>query len=118
MGNPVTWFEINSRNSVALRDFYANLFGWQMEPYPEGPPYAVVDTAKDGAIGGGIGEAEGPSRVLFYIEVDDPQAYLDRILKADGTMVVPVIEIPGATTFAHFADPEGNVLGIYRPADR
>ena len=85
MGNPVTWFEINSRNSVALRGFYANLFGWQMEPYPEGPPYAVVDTVNEGAIGGGIGEAEGPSRVLFYIEVDDPQAYLDRILKAGGT---------------------------------
>ncbi|MBA2382953.1 MAG: VOC family protein [Chloroflexi bacterium] len=118
MGNPVTWFEINSHNSMALRDFYADLFGWQMEPYPEGPPYAIVDTGRAGAIGGGIGEADGPSRVLFYIEVDDPQAHLDRILQAGGTMVVPVTEIPGATTFAHFADPEGNVLGIYHPADR
>lgn len=26
--------------------------------------------------------------------------------------------VPGARTFAHFADREGNALGIYRPADR
>jgi predicted enzyme related to lactoylglutathione lyase len=118
MGNPVTWFEINSRNSVALRDFYAGLFGWQLQPYPGDPPYALVDTDSEGAIGGGIGEADGPSRVLFYIEVDDPQVYLDRIVDAGGTTIVPVTEIPGATTFAHFADPEGNVMGIYKPADR
>lgn len=118
MGNPVTWFEISSKNSVALRDFYADLFGWQMSPYPGGPPYATVDTGAAGAIGGAIGEADGSSRVLFYIEVDDPQACLDQILQAGGTMIVPVTDIPGATTFAHFADPEGNILGIYRPADR
>jgi uncharacterized protein len=118
MGNPVTWFEINSANSVALRDFYADLFGWRMEPYPGDPPYALVNTGSAGAIGGGIGEADGSSRALFYIEVDDPQVYLDRIVEAGGTMIVPVTEIPGATTFAHFADPEGNVLGIYKPAER
>jgi predicted enzyme related to lactoylglutathione lyase len=55
---------------------------------------------------------------MLYIEVEDPQKHLDRIVAAGGTVVVPVTEIPGATTFAHFADPEGNVLGIYRPADR
>lgn len=118
MGNPVTWFEINSLNSVALRAFYTDLFGWKMEPYPEGPPYAMVDTGSSGGIAGGIGEADGPGRAIFYIEVDDPQAHLDRIVQAGGTMVAPVTEIPGATTFAHFADPEGNVVGIYRPAER
>jgi predicted enzyme related to lactoylglutathione lyase len=118
MGNPVTWFEINSPNSIALRECYTNLFGWQMEAYPGGPPYAVVDTGAEGGIGGGVGESDGPGRAIFYIEVSDPQAHLDRIVAASGSIVVPVTEIPGATTFAHFADPEGNVLGIYRPAER
>ena len=118
MGNPVTWFEINSPNSVALRGFYADLFGWQIEPYPEGPPYAMVDTGGEGGIAGGIGESEGHGRAMLYIEVEDPQQHLDRIVAAGGTVVVPVTEIPGATTFAHFADPEGNILGIYRPAER
>jgi predicted enzyme related to lactoylglutathione lyase len=118
MGNPVTWFEINSTNSVALRDFYADLFDWTMAPYPGDAPYAVIDTDREGTIAGGIGDANGPNRVLIYIEVDDPQAHLDRIIEAGGTIVVPVTEIPAATTFAHFADPEGNVVGIYRPAER
>jgi predicted enzyme related to lactoylglutathione lyase len=62
MGNPVTWFEINSPDSVALRDFYADLFGWQVQPFPGDPPYALVDTGSEGAIGGGIGDTDGPSR--------------------------------------------------------
>jgi predicted enzyme related to lactoylglutathione lyase len=78
----------------------------------------MVETGGEGGIAGGIGESEGPGRAMLYIEVEDPQQHLDRIVAAGGTVVVPVTEIPGATTFAHFADPEGNVLGIYRPADR
>ena len=38
----------------------------------------MVDTGGEGAIGGGIAEAQRPDQVIFYIEVDDPQAVLDR----------------------------------------
>jgi hypothetical protein len=54
--------------------------------------------------------------VVFYVEVDDPQAYLDRIEKAGGTTVVPVTEVPGMVTFAQFADPQGNVIGLVKSA--
>jgi hypothetical protein len=43
---------------------------------------------------------------VFYIQVDDPQAYLDRIEQAGGKTVVPVTVIPGLVTFAQFADPK------------
>jgi uncharacterized protein len=118
MGSPVTWFEITSRNSVALRDFYAELFAWKLQAFPGETSYALVDTGVEGAIGGGIGEADGPNRVVFYIQVDDPQAYLDRIEQAGGRTVVPVTVIPDTLTFAHFADPEGNIIGLWKAADR
>jgi predicted enzyme related to lactoylglutathione lyase len=70
----------------------------------------------EGTIGGGIGEAQGPNQVIFYIEVDDPQAYLDRIDKAGGRTVVPVTEIPDMVTFAQFSDPQGNVVGLVKSA--
>jgi predicted enzyme related to lactoylglutathione lyase len=116
VGNPVSWFEILSRNSTALRDFYASLFGWRIEPYPGEAPYAVVDTGSEGAIRGGLGDPDGPNRVLLYIEVDDPQEVLDQVVEAGGTVVTPVTEIPETVTFAHFADPEGNVLGLSKTA--
>jgi predicted enzyme related to lactoylglutathione lyase len=113
MGAPVTWFEISSSDSKALQEFYAEAFDWALQ-VPEGFPYALVDTGVEGAIGGGIGEAQGPNQVIFYIEVWDPQAYLDRIEQLGGKTVVPVTEIPGLVTFAQFADPEGNVVGLVK----
>ena len=79
MSAPVTWFEITSRNSIALREFYAQTFGWQMQPMEGDQPYAVVETGGEGGDLGGIGDAAGANRVTFYIAVDDPQAYLDRV---------------------------------------
>lgn len=112
MASPVTWFEINSRNSIGLRDFYADVFGWKVQPIDGEVPYAVVDTGSQTAIGGGIGEADGENQTVFYIEVDDPQAVLDRIERAGGRTLVPVTVIPDLVTFAQFADPEGNVIGL------
>ena len=114
MGAPVTWFEINTADAKAVREFYTELFGWKLQVLEEAG-YALVDTGVDGAIGGGIGEAQGPNQVVFYIEVDDPQAYLDRIERAGGTTVVPVTETD-MVTFAQFADPQGNVVGLVKSA--
>ena len=113
MGAAVTWFEISSANSEALREFYAEAFDWKLQVV-EGFPYALVDPGPQGAIGGGIGEAHGPNQVIFYIEVDDLQAYLDRIEQLGGKTVMPVTEIPGLVTFAKFADPEANVVGLVK----
>ena len=114
MGAPVTWFEISTGDAKGVRDFYANLFGWKLQVLEDANDYALVDTDVDGAIGGGIGGAEGENQVIFYIEVDDPQAYLDRIEEAGGKTIVPVTEIPEMVTFAQFADPQGNVVGLVK----
>jgi uncharacterized protein len=113
MGAPVTWFEISTSDVKAARQFYAELFGWKLQVLEEAN-YALVDTGDEGAIGGGIGQAQGPNQVVFYIQVDDPQAYLDRIEQAGGKTVVPVTVIPGLVTFAQFADPQGNVVGLLK----
>lgn len=113
MGAPVTWFEISTTEAKAVREFYAELFGWDLQVLEEAN-YALVDAGVEGGIGGGVGEAQGANQVIFYIEVDDPQAYLDRIEGAGGTTVVPVTEIPDMVTFAQFADPQGNVVGLVK----
>jgi uncharacterized protein len=115
MGAPVTWFEINTSDAKAAREFYAEVFGWNLQVLDEAN-YALVDTGGNGGIGGGIGQAQGPSQVIFYIEVAEPQACLDRIEKAGGRTVVPVTEIPDMVTFAQFADPQGNVVGLVKSA--
>jgi predicted enzyme related to lactoylglutathione lyase len=114
MGAPVTWFEINTGDPRAAREFYAALFGWQLQVLADADDYALVDTGGEGTIGGGIGQSQGPNQVIFYIEVDDPQAYLDRVEQAGGKTLVPVTEIPDMVTFAQFSDPQGNVVGLVK----
>jgi predicted enzyme related to lactoylglutathione lyase len=113
MGNPVTWFEIYSANPAALHDFYGKVFGWKLQPMG-GTDYAVVDTDSGQGIGGGIGKAEGPNQTIFSIEVDDPQAFLESVEANGGKTVVPVTETPGVVTFAQFADPQGNIVGLFK----
>jgi predicted enzyme related to lactoylglutathione lyase len=64
-----------------------------------------------------INTAESKAVSEFYTEVDDPQAYLDRIEQAGGRTVVPVTEIPDMVTFAQFADPQGNVVGLVKSSN-
>jgi uncharacterized protein len=114
MGAPVTWFEINTSDAKGGREFYGAIFGWKVQVLEEAN-YALVDVGVEGAIGGGIGEAQGPNQVVFYIEVDDPTTYLDLIEQAGGKTVVPVTETD-MVTFAQFSDPQGNVVGLVKSA--
>jgi predicted enzyme related to lactoylglutathione lyase len=111
MANPVTWFEITGKDGKKLQDFYSGVFGWNIDA-SNPMNYGMVDNAGQG-IGGGISAGDGGrNQVTFYIEVDDPQAYLSKVESKGGKTVVPVTEIPGMVIFAQFADPEGNVVGI------
>src|SRR3972149_6018350 len=63
-------------------------------------------------IGGGIGDGE--ARVTVYIEVDDPQAYLDKAVKAGAKVMMEVMQVTPDTVIAMFADPQGNVTGLLK----
>lgn len=115
MAAPVTHFEIMTRDAQRVRDFYANLFGWNYSLFPE-MGYGMVDTGVQMGIGGGIGqmpENQSPC-VTFYVQVEDLQAHLDKALSLGGTIVVPLTEVPGMVTFAQIKDPDGNIIGLLK----
>jgi len=116
MGAPVVHWEINSKDAKRLWDFYSQLFGWNINS-ANPMNYGLVNTGSKSGINGGIAQA-GPgmagTSVTFYVEVDDPQAYLNRIESMGGRTVVPVTEIPQMVTFALFVDPEGNTIGLVK----
>lgn len=53
--------------------------------------------------------------VTFYAQVDDLQAYLDKATQLGGKTLVPPTDVPEAGSFAWFADPEGNAIGLWKP---
>ena len=112
MTNPVVHFEIMGQDSAGLQAFYAETFGWKLSPpMAEMGNYSTVDNEGQG-IGGGIGD--GDPRVTVYIQVDDPQAYLDKAVEAGATVLMPVMVVMEGVTIAMFADPAGNAIGLLK----
>jgi uncharacterized protein len=112
MANPVVHFEIGAADDQPLVRFYGELFGWGLRPVP-GVGYTLVDTRGGGGINGGIGRSHtGAAWATFYVEVDDPRAFLDRAGSLGGRAAVPVTELPGMATFAMFDDPDGLLVGL------
>jgi uncharacterized protein len=112
MGNPVVHFEIGASDHQALARFYGELFGWGLRAVSEG--YTLVDTRGGQGVNGGIGRSDsGEPWATFYVEVDDPEACLDRARELGGRTVLPVTALAGMA-FAMFNDPDGLLVGLVR----
>ena len=72
--------------------------GWSLTPpVKEMGNYSMLERSESG-IGGGIGE--GDARVSIYVEVGDPQRYVDKATNAGARLIMPVTTITPTTTIA------------------
>ena len=111
----VVHVEILGADATRLQRFYAELFGWTITLNPVGYGYVPVAPTHPVMLTGGIGpSSQGQPLTIFYVKVDDPAAVLKKVETLGGRVVVPPVDVPGGVTFARFADPEGNVIGIVR----
>jgi uncharacterized protein len=122
MSQPVVHFEIIGTDPVALRSFFAELFGWKYEQTPvaaavsEPDNYGFVDllTASDGSgIRGGVGGGSAyDSHALFYVGVPDVEAALERAESLGGVRTMGPQSSPTGLVVGHFTDPAGNLIGL------
>jgi predicted enzyme related to lactoylglutathione lyase len=112
MSGEVDYFEIGSPDLGASTAFYGGVFGWNVEE-PQGPmPYSMVDGGS-----GGVWDTSamgGDHYAIFYVNVDDVAATVERAESLGATVVVPVTD-NGQILFAHLADPHGNRFGVWHP---
>ena len=120
MGNPVVHWELMSKEPAKVADFYAKVFDWRVEHRPD-LNYRIVDTQAKGempGIAGGIvqpdREGPWPGNMLFYILVDDLEAYRRKVVAAGGKIHVEEQEVPGMGWFSLFTDPEGRMNGLWK----
>ena len=110
--HPVVHFEIGCRDRAKTDKFFSDLFGWKIDSGPAG----LIETAGEGGIPGHISSLghEPHHYTIFYVRVEDVQAYLDKAVALGGKVLVPPIKIPTGT-FAWLADIEGNMVGLLKP---
>ncbi len=108
----VSYLHIPARNIAASAAFYRDVFGWQLHGQPDKPSFSdgtghvigrwVTDQAVTGTDG---------LRVYIYVaDVDDTLA---AVTTHGGQVVTPPYP-EGTLRVALFADPVGNVLGIWQ----
>lgn len=110
----VSFFELGASDPGKARDFYVELFGWEMKAGPSGEPCGFqIET---GNIKGGLhGGEQGAGPYLFF-KVEDIQAAAERVRALGGQAVFNEHSGPGASgTFAFCEDNQGSDFGLHQP---
>src|SRR6266545_7533451 len=116
--NKPAWVDLSSTDAPASRDFYARLFGWNVE-VSDDPQYGGYATAKVGDQSvAGIGPKQGndpsPSAWSLYIGTDDVDALAAKIQSAGGTIVAPPFDVGDQGRMAVFQDPSGAIISAWQ----
>jgi predicted enzyme related to lactoylglutathione lyase len=114
MPQPVVHFEIGCRDSAKTSEFFSKMFDWKIEQMG---PAGMINTGSTEGIQGHITALghEPHNYVTVYVQVDNLQAYLDKAGSLGGKTLVPPQEVPGMGSFAWLADPEGTIIGLWKP---
>ncbi len=112
--NGICHMEIPSKDFEKAKKFYGELFDWKFDLMKEWN--YMLFTAPDG-IGGGFDQSyelsEKPG-ILFYIEVEDVSATLEKVKGIGGAIVKEKTQIsPEYGYMGVVTDLEGNQLGLW-----
>ncbi len=112
------WMDLTVPNADQVRDFYAQVVGWQVEAMPmDGYSDYVMKSAAGTAVAG-ICHARGdnaqqPPQWLIYLTVADLAASLRSCEQLGGKVIVPLREA-GPSKFAVIQDPSGAVATLFQ----
>jgi predicted enzyme related to lactoylglutathione lyase len=122
MANPFVHIELNSTDPAKAKEFYAQLFDWEMKdiPLPGSSPEAnevYTTIAVGGGTGGGIMRQmmpNAPSSWLAYALTKNIRADTDKAAALGATILKDVSEVPGMGFLSIIKDPTGAVLGLWQ----
>ena len=117
MAHVIDYIELAVDDLEQSKAFYATALGWEFNDY--GPDYAGIKDPRTGGEFGGLNPQPVASHgegVLALIRTDDADAALASVLGAGGEVRLAMHDYPGGRRFM-FADPSGNVLGVYEPSE-
>jgi uncharacterized protein len=121
MAAPIVHLEFRSFDFARTSAFYAKVFDWQTQQNASSTYMKLDGKEGDGEgpsagwVRAEVSQAPGP---LAFVQVDDLAATLSHIEGAGGRVLVPRMPFAGGGEIALFADPDGNVVGLWVRKDR
>jgi predicted enzyme related to lactoylglutathione lyase len=112
MAAEIVHIEFKSANFTRTSEFYTQLFDWKMEQNASASYMKLsgVDAPSGGWVRADLVQAPGP---VAYLAVDDLESKLDEVERAGGRVLVRSLPFAGGGEIGLFADPDGNVLGLW-----
>lgn len=109
----IVHIEFKSANFTRTAEFYARLFDWQTEQNGAGSYMKLNGTGgpSGGWVRADLVQSPGP---IAYLSVEDLEKTLGEVEAAGGRVLVRSQPFAGGGEIALFADPDGNVLGLWR----
>ncbi len=117
MANPFVHVELNTTDVDKAKEFYNQLFDWELEDMPMGPSGAYTVIKVGDGTGGGLlrNPMPGvPSFWLAYVLVDDISAATKKAESLGAKIVKDSIEVPDMGWLSIIADPTGAALGLWQ----
>lgn len=114
-GMPV-WHELAAADWQASFAFYSGLFGWTKAQTVDMGTSGVYQFFATGAEPvGGMMSVPQPEGWLYYIQVAEIQAAIERVKQNGGALVSGPHEVPGGQRTAVCVDPQGAAFGMVGP---
>lgn len=115
------WNELMTDDVERAKNFFSATLGWTFNEMPmdEGFTYWVAmsgDTVVGGLMSTEDFQHDIPSHWLGYIEVDDIDMRLAKVVEAGGSIIREAFDIAGVGRIAILKDPTGAVIGWIMPA--
>ena len=111
------WTDLSTSDPAAAREFYAALFGWDLQVGPpETGEYAMA--LKHGlpvvGVNGMAAQPGQPTTWVVYLATDDAQASVDAAAAAGASVIVPAMDVMTFGRMALVVDPTGAAVGLWQ----
>ena len=113
MAVEIVHIEFKSANFARASEFYAKVFDWRMEQNASASYMKLsgVGGPSAGWVRAELVQSPGP---IAYVPVEDLDATLNQVEQAGGRVLVRSLPFAGGGEIGLFADPDGNVLGLWK----
>jgi len=116
MPNPFVYVQLHTQDHKRAKDFYAQLFAWELKDQRGARRYTDILVGK-GPPGGMMSAAHPnvPSHWLPFVEVKDVDKATGEAESLGGSVIVAPTNVPKKGRYSVITDPTGAALALWTP---